>query len=112
MKQVRWWHGTTSAAKARAIMRDGFKPDTYFARNLEDALEFGGRHVFCVTFYITFKPGQPNWRRWQVKLSNRLPPDAIVSYDVYTIKHVKGEPLGLLNQTEHPEKRVRKYGSA
>jgi len=86
-------------------MREGFHKGTYFARHLEDALGFGGRHVFMVEFYVT-----PGFRRWQVSLSHRLPPSAIVSYHVYTVRHVKGQRMGVYNEIEHPNKPRKRYG--
>jgi hypothetical protein len=107
VKQIIWWHGTTSARKARAILRDGFRKGTYFARHLEDALEFGGRHVFTVQFTVQFKPGHRGWRRWQVALSNALPADAIVNYEVYSIRHVAGQPTGGKRELVDIEAEVR-----
>lgn len=107
VKRRMWWHGTTSAAKARAILREGFRKGSYFARNLEDALEFGGRHVIMAQFYCDLRRGGPS-RNWQVCLSNALPADAIVSYEVYSIKHVAGDKTGVFNAIEHPEKSVRR----
>lgn len=108
MKQKVWWHGTTSARKARSILRDGFREGTYFARHLEDALEFGGRHVFAVEFVVSFKPGYEGWRKWQVCLANALPASAIINYQVYSIRLVHGQPTGVYNAIEHPNKPPRR----
>ncbi len=88
-QQQRWWHGTTSAKKARSIIRDGFRKKTWFARHLEDALAFGGRHVFEVGF-TTHADRRPHRMRWQVCLSNALPASAIFGYRVYSWRDVKG----------------------
>lgn len=42
-----WFHGTNKA-NAESILKEGFRPDTWFAAHLEDALAFGGNHVFEV----------------------------------------------------------------
>ena len=107
MKQIVWWHGTTSARKAHLILRDGFRKGTYFAAHLEDALEFGGRHVLTVQFTVDWK-NHPRLRRWQVCLSNALPADAIINYEVHSIRHVYGRPTGIWNAIEHPEKPLRR----
>lgn len=44
-----WYHGTNKYA-ASMIRKRGFNTRAYFARNLADALEFGGRYVFEVSF--------------------------------------------------------------
>ena len=43
------WHGTDEEGSV-SITKEGFRPDTYFANHLEDALEFGGPYVFMVKF--------------------------------------------------------------
>ena len=43
------FYGTDKKAVKR-ILREGFQKDIYFARQLEDALEFGGPYVFFVRF--------------------------------------------------------------
>jgi len=110
--QIIWWHGTTSARKARSILRNGFRKGTYFARNLQDALEFGGRHILTVQFRVDWKnrhgKALTHWRRWQVCLANALPADAIINYEVHSIRHVYGQPTGVWNAIEHPEKPPRR----
>ena len=105
-QQKLWWHGTTSARKARTILRDGFRKGTYFARHLENALEFGGRHVLVASF--TISANGRGARSWQVCLSNALPASAIVNYEVYSIRHVAGQPTGVYNAIEHPDKPPRR----
>lgn len=106
-RQRIWWHGTASAEKARSILRNGFRKGTYFARNLEDAIEFGGRHVITAQFYVKLREGGA-FRNWQIRLDNALSADTIVSYEIYTIKHVAGQPTGAYNAIEHPEKPIRR----
>jgi len=48
-KKVICFHGTDSA-NVPHIRREGFREGTFFAKHLEDALEFGGRWVFQVCF--------------------------------------------------------------
>ena len=43
------YHGTSEKSVA-AIKREGFRKGTYFAYRVEDALGFGGNHVFAVEF--------------------------------------------------------------
>jgi len=43
------YHGTNEAA-ARKILQEGFLPDSWFAKNVGDAVAFGGRYVFVVQF--------------------------------------------------------------
>ncbi len=72
------WHGTDEAA-AESIQREGFEPWTYFAAHLEDALAFGGPHIFTVAF-------EPlDFAGWQLRAPSRVPPECIVAYEVYTI---------------------------
>lgn len=48
-EKVICFHGT-EAVNATNILVDGFKKGTYFAKHLEDALEFGGLWVFQACF--------------------------------------------------------------
>jgi len=48
--QIPCYHGTNTKKKVQAIMRNGFKDGTYWARHMEDALEFGGKYIFEVMF--------------------------------------------------------------
>jgi len=89
MKRL-WWHGTTTEC-ARVILREGFRKGTYYAAQLEDALKFGGPHVFTVAFSVNRRAGavklyDPGLRIWQVCLDNKLPPEAIVGYRIYHVE--------------------------
>lgn len=44
-----WYHGT-SRRTAHEILKYGFEQGTYFARSMEDALNFGGHWIFEVWF--------------------------------------------------------------
>jgi hypothetical protein len=48
-KLVICYHGTNSRA-AQAIVGHGFAKGTHFAAHLEDALGYGGGHLFEVMF--------------------------------------------------------------
>ena len=71
-----WWHGTESEAIATKILCAGFSPGSYFAKHLEDALEFGGNHIFAVIL-----PENPNW---QICVSEVVPKEDILMYQIHT----------------------------
>lgn len=48
MKKI-CYHGTNEG-NAQSILKTGFRYGTWFAANLQDALAFGGPHVFEVVF--------------------------------------------------------------
>jgi hypothetical protein len=79
------FHGTDERG-AKAILRDGFKPWTYFAAHLEDAMAFGGPFVFEVWFKAT--PSD-----WQFKVRRRIPTKQIRSLTRYSAQHIHGEDL-------------------
>lgn len=68
-----WFHGTDQKA-AQKILKTGFKKGTYFAAHLEDAIEFGGDHVFEVA--LSFKEGDSS--EWQITVARPVPPRFIV----------------------------------
>jgi hypothetical protein len=68
------YHGTTEA-NAKAILSEGFRDGTWFAANLQDALGYGGLHVFEVVFDEV-----PAWQF----TSNPVSTGRIVRYTVYT----------------------------
>lgn len=65
------FHGTNIEAVS-AIRTKGFRPWTYFARHLEDAIAFGGPYVFDVVF-----DDPPE--HWQFMNRETISPDLIVS---------------------------------
>ena len=81
-KQTIYFHGTTSMRKAKSILRNGFNKGTYFAKHLEDAIEFGGKYVFEVA--VSFPPN----RSWQACSANHISKDAIISLSVYSKKKI------------------------
>jgi hypothetical protein len=78
------YHGT-NRINAVSIKRKGFKRKTYFAHHMEDALEFGGKHIFAVKFSDdpTMWRGVPD--RWQFWIRKAVAPEAIV--DFYVVRN-------------------------
>lgn len=80
------YHGT-SKENARSILKQGFRPETWFAHHLEDAIGLGGQHVFAVKF----DPDRFNNTEsdtWQFFLNEWVKLDKIVSYKIYHVKQV------------------------
>lgn len=70
------YHGTNEV-NAKSILKRGFLPNTYFAAHLEDAIWYGGKHVFEVAFHEA-----PD--KWQFVCTEKVEASMIVSYIVYT----------------------------
>lgn len=66
-----WFHGTNYRT-ALKIEKEGFRAGTYFARHMEDAVEFGGPCIFWVRVQFVSTP-----LRWQVCSANKIPASAI-----------------------------------
>lgn len=81
-----WFHGTDEKS-ARSILSTGFRAGTYYAIALEDALEFGGQHVFEVALKVNRLPDQ-----WQIAMRDPVLPDGIISYKIYKSKTVVDYP--------------------
>lgn len=64
------YHGTYKKERAKQILKDGFKKGTYFARHLEDSLEFGGKYIFSVALKISGD-------NWQIVAEAKIPPERI-----------------------------------
>lgn len=75
-----FYHGTDTAEKAQSILQTGFLDGTCFAVNLQDALTFGGKHIFHVAF-----ESPPN--DWQFT-SAPIGPEMIVKYTIHESKVV------------------------
>ncbi len=73
------YHGT-NRRKANSILELGFNPDTWFAEHLEDAIGYGGMHIFEVEFEKDKVPG------WQFHVPERIPPTRIIGYRIFTRK--------------------------
>lgn len=79
-----YFHGTTSKKKADSILKNGFNKGTFFADHLEDALGFGGNHIFWVWLDFKFKRGKrPKMYSWQVISANHIKPEFIKKYEIY-----------------------------
>jgi hypothetical protein len=74
------YHGTDTPEKAASIQASGFHPGTWFAANLQDALGFGGNHVFEVMFPFEEAPN------WQFIEDEPVGKDRIVRYTEYEKK--------------------------
>jgi hypothetical protein len=66
------FHGAKDEQAASDIWRYGFKEGTYFARHLEDALEFGGEWVFAVALE------DPVPDHWQIHTNIVIPREQVV----------------------------------
>lgn len=66
-----WYHGTTKESANIIRKCNYFKEGTWFARHLEDAVEFGGSYIFAIE--IRFKT-----HKWQVCCSNKISTDKII----------------------------------
>ena len=70
------FHGTNEK-NANKILVEGFQVGTYFAAHLQDALQFGGDHVFFVRFeegkFSDYEPQDA----WQFHIAERVPPEMI-----------------------------------
>lgn len=73
--QVICYHGTKAEA-AVAIQQKGFRPWTHFARHLENAIDYGGLHVFDVVF-----DDPPE--NWQFHNRETVSPNRITRYRVF-----------------------------
>lgn len=91
MKQLRiCYHGTSTRKVADKILKEGFKDNTYFSKNLHDAISYGGRYVFSVVFETDLLPDG-----WQF-VANKMPPESIMGLTHYreVKKLYENKPLG------------------
>lgn len=74
------YHGTNEE-NAQSILKEGFRPESWFARHLEDAIGKGGLHVFQVAF-----DDPPD--EWQFHLNEDtwIKPDRILGYNIYQVE--------------------------
>ncbi len=77
------YHGTTKR-NAESILRGGFKPDSWFALHLEDAIEFGGAWVFETSF-----KDEVAHIGWQFHCRKAVPPTRIVGLKEYRVRVVE-----------------------
>jgi len=82
------YHGTNKE-NAEMILKEGFKPGTYFAKNLAEALMYGGGHVFEVLMKHKHDPYWfEHFRCWQISNKNHLPISKIITLRVYSRKDI------------------------
>lgn len=74
------YHGTNQVA-AESILHEGFRTGTWFARHLEDALTFGGLHVF----EVVAETDKISGNNWQFTITHPWVPTKIVGYKIYMI---------------------------
>ena len=79
-----YFHGTNKES-ANKILKNGFKKGTWFADHLEDALEFGGNHIFQVVIDVIGKRSY----NWQVCIINKINKDRIVKYEIHKTKVIQ-----------------------
>jgi len=81
-KKDRWeicYHATRTKEVAEKILREGFKPWTYFAKNLQGSIWIG-EYVFAVAFRV--KDMKDFWEdpwAWQFMCRDWIPPERIVA---------------------------------
>ncbi len=75
------YHGTNEE-NAQSILKEGFRPETWFAHNLQDAIGYGGNHVFEVAFDST-KFNNSEAGDWQFFLLEWIKPDKIIRHTIY-----------------------------
>jgi hypothetical protein len=80
MKKI-WYHGT-SKKNAKLILKTGFKKETWFARNLQDAIAYGGSYVFEVMLDID----ETDKESWQICHENKVKIKYIISLTHYYIQ--------------------------
>ena len=85
-------------------MENGFKPWTWYAAHLEDALGYGGSYLFEVAVPKCFG------RKWQVHYSKAIPASRIVSLTIFSAEECWNNPLlrhniEMANMTEY-EKEI------
>ena len=80
------FHGTNKKSAIRNILKKGFKRGTYFAYEIENAVEFGGDYIFIVRFSddSTKWHGAPD--RWQFHLGEVVSPNSILAH--FSLKSV------------------------
>ena len=99
------YHGTNKE-NAQPILKEGFRPGVYFARNLQDAIGEGETHVFEVTF-----DDPPD--HWKFSFTDKsVEADKIVGYSVYQREpKVDNEELRkeVLHSSKIPPNRAAKW---
>lgn len=81
------WHGTALGEITEKIMHEGFRPYTFFAKDMADAIAFGGEYVFGVAFIES--ENNPFWgnpERWQFICKDWVDAD-----DIVYLYHIKSK---------------------
>jgi len=84
------YHGTTKKTAA-IIMKEGFKPWTYFAKNLSEAINYGrGKkytYVFAVVMEHKLAPEFfEGWLKWQIMNHDHIPVTKILNLRKFSRK--------------------------
>lgn len=79
------YHGTTKENHDKILRSGCFQAGTYFAKHLEDALGYGGLHVFEVLGSVGYFEGETpeGCDLWQVRFDSPLSTDLILRTTVY-----------------------------
>jgi len=77
------YHGTTRE-NAEKIAEEGFNQYTFFARNLQDAIGYGGLYIFLVAFRASEIPDD-----WQFISREHIGPERIVCLKLYQVQTLK-----------------------
>lgn len=81
------FHGTTKE-KADKILKEGFKPWSYFSKDLAEALMYGD-YVFEVLFEHKYSPTWfEHFRSWQIKNRKHISPTQIITLRKYSSEEV------------------------
>lgn len=117
------YHGTDEAT-AKKILKNGFKPDTFFATHLEHALGYGGKYIFEVAIESDIIPKVPDWefvgtptvpssqtnsQYWEFVSADIIPPSHIVSLKQYPAAKTITENKALRNivfQSKSPKAKT------
>ena len=81
------YHGTSEVKAVEIRQKGQFRAWTYFAKNLHDALEFGGPIVFEVVF---LKKDIPD--NWQVRSDEKIPTSRVAEITRFTSKSIFKNP--------------------
>lgn len=107
------YHGTTEE-NAKKILKEGFKEYTYFAKNLADAIGFGGGYVFAVALEHKYASEWfEHFRCWQIKNKNHIPITKIVSLRKYSIEELfrnKKKGKEVFERSLEYYKKIGRYG--
>ena len=86
MSKVIRYHGT-SKDNADHIIVGGFIEDTWFAESLQDAIGYGGPHIFEVAF-----EEEEVSEKWQFTIPEIIPPEKIITYSLFSRKVILHRP--------------------